>query len=298
MKLFPDDLKERALTYFCDWLLEHVVLVEIGTTDQDMALEIFETMNDRGLRLSNTDMLKGYLLSKISEPERIRAANSLWRGRITKLTDLEKNADSEFIKHWIRGKYAETIRARKKDARPRDFDLIGTAFHKWVRDNRTHIKLDKPSDYGTFVNHDFERMSQRYMQILRATREIEKDLDHVYYNAVTGLTLQHLPIMAAVTPEDDDQSFRSKAQLVAKFLNIFVARRMANYHNFGYSTIVYTMFNLAKEVRNKDLGELRDVLADRIADTRGSFEGIRNFGLHQRNGTHIRYLLARDDGMD
>ncbi len=125
--LYPDDLKGTVLPYFCDWLLERVVLVEIGTTDQDMALEIFETMNDRGLRLSNTDMLKGFLLARIGESERIRAANSLWRRRITELTDLDKNADSEFIKHWLRGKYAETIRERKKDAVPRDFDLIGTA---------------------------------------------------------------------------------------------------------------------------------------------------------------------------
>ena len=258
-----------------------------------MALEIFETMNDRGLRLSNTDMLKSYLLSKIGDPEQIRAANSLWRGRMTKLTDLERNADSEFLKHWIRGKYAETIRARTKDAWPRDFDLIGTAFHKWVRDNRTCVKLAKPSSYATFVNHDFERMSRRYMQLLRATRKMKKGLEHVYYNAITGLTLQHLPILAVVTPDDDNQLFRSKAELVARFLNIFVARRMANYRNFGYSTIVYTMFNLAKDVRNKDLDELRDVLADRIANTRESFEGIRSFGLHRRNGTHIRYLLAR-----
>ena len=95
--LYPDDLKRTVLPYFCDWLLERVVLVEIGTTDQDMALEIFETMNDRDLRLSNTDMLKGFLLARIGEPERIRAANSLWRRRITDLTDLDKNADQRRI---------------------------------------------------------------------------------------------------------------------------------------------------------------------------------------------------------
>ena len=291
--LYPDDLKGTVLPYFCDWLLERVVLVEIGTTDQDMALEIFETMNDRGLRLSNTDMLKGFLLARIGEPERIRAANSLWRRRITELTDLDKNADSEFIKHWLRGKYAETIRERKKDAVPRDFDLIGTAFHKWVRDNCARVKLIKAGDYATFVNHDFERMSQRYIQLLCASSEMTAGFEHVYYNAVTGFTLQHLPIMAAVTPDDDDRMFRHKAELVAKFLNIFVARRMVNYRNFGYSTIAYTMFNLAKDVRNNDLDELRDVLADRVADIRESFDGARTFRLTQRNRSHIRYLLAR-----
>ena len=72
---------------------------------------------------------------------------------------------------------------------------------------------------------------------------MKSNLEHVYYNAVTGFTLQYLPIMAAVTPDDDDHTFRLKAECVARFLNIFVARRMVNFRNFGYSTVVYTMFN-------------------------------------------------------
>ena len=293
VNLYPDELKDSTLPYFRDWLLERVVLVEIGTTDQNMALEIFETMNDRGLRLSNSDMLKGFLLAKIGEPDRIKNANQLWRTRINELTDLDKNADSEFLKHWLRGKYAKTIRERKKDAVPRDFDLIGTAFHKWVRDNPELVGLAKASDYTQFVNHDFERMSRRYIHLLRVSQTLMAGWEHVYYNAVTGFTLQYLPIMAAVTPDDDDDAFRAKTRLVAAFLDMFVARRMVNFRNFGYSTVVYTMFNLAKDVRNKDLDTLREVLADRVADLDESFDGVRTFRLTQRNRSHIRYLLAR-----
>ena len=291
--LFPDDLKDASLPYFCDWLLERVVFVEIGTTDQDMALEIFETMNDRGQRLSNTDMLKGFLLARMGDPDGIDAANQLWRNRITEFKDLEKNADSEFLKNWLRGKYAQTIRERKKDAVRRDFDLIGTAFHKWVRDNRKTVGLVNSSDYIAFVNHDFERMSNRYMRLLKVSHRMTPGWEHVYYNTVTGFTLQYLPIMAAVTPDDDDDTFQAKTRLVAGFLDLLVARRMVNYRNFGYSTVVYTMFNLAKSVRNKDLDTLRDVLADRIADISESFDGVKTFRLTQRNRRHIRYLLAR-----
>ena len=293
VRLHPDELSGTALPFFCDWLLERVVLVEIGTTDQDMALEIFESMNDRGVRLSNTDMLKGFLLARIGEPAEIAKANQLWRRRITNLTDIDKNADSEFIKHWLRGKYAETIRERKKDAVPRDFDLIGTAFHKWVRDNRQTVGLTNAGDYATFVSHDFERMSRRYIHLLAMSHTMTAGWEHVYYNTVTGFTLQYLPIMAAVTPDDDDDTFRAKTRLVAGFLDLFVARRMVNFRNFGYSTVKYTMFNLAKDVRNKDLDKLRDVLADRVADINESFGGVRTFRLTQRNRSHIRYLLAR-----
>lgn len=293
VRLYPDDLSGHALPFFCDWLLERVVLVEIGTTDQDMALEIFESMNDRGLRLSNTDMLKGFLLARIAEPTKIAGANQLWRRRIMELKDIDKNADSEFIKHWLRGKYAGTIRERKKGAVPRDFDLIGTAFHKWVRDNRKTVCLTKAGDYATFVCQDFERMSRRYIYLLKMSHTMTAGWEYVYYNAITGFTLQYLPIMAAVTPDDDDDTFRAKTRLVAGFLDLFVARRMVNFRNFGYSTIKYTMFNLAKRVRNKDLDKLRDVLADRVADINESFDGVRTFRLTQRNRSHIRYLLAR-----
>jgi len=294
VELFPDDLKHPALLHFTDWLLERVVLVEIGTTDSDMALEIFETMNDRGQRLENIDMLKGFILARIQDPEGIAVANELWRRRTTELADVERDADSEFIKHWLRGKYADTIRERKGGAAPRDFDVIGTAFHKWVRDNRVRVGLEHEGPaYASFVNHDFERMSARYKQLLGAAREFAPGFEHLFYNATTGFTLQYLPILAAVTPDDDDAAFRLKTRLVASYLDLFVARRMVNFRNFGYSTVVYTMFNLAKDVRNQDPDGLRQVLADRAADLDEGFEAVPGYRLTHRNRSHIRYLLAR-----
>src|SRR5690606_30152529 len=110
---FPEELRESALSYFVDWLQHRVILVEIGAPDQDMALEIFETMNDRGLRLSNTDMLKSFLLARVGAEDDIRVLNDRWRRRVTELADADKNADAEFVKAWLRGHYAETQRERK-----------------------------------------------------------------------------------------------------------------------------------------------------------------------------------------
>jgi uncharacterized protein with ParB-like and HNH nuclease domain len=290
---FPEELATEALLHFVDWLLERVVLVEIGTTDQDMALEIFETMNDRGLRLSNTDMLKSFLIARMEDPAAISSANALWRARVEELNSSERNADGEFIKSWLRGKYADTIRERKKDAVARDFDLIGTAFHKWARDNRDRLGLNKAGDFTAFVNTDFERMSRRYMQLMSASTTYTPGLEAVFYNAHNGVTLQLLPIMAAVTPADGDAAFREKSQLIASYLDLMVARRMVNYRNFGYSTIAYTMFNLAKDLRDRDPDDVRSVLADRVAGMEETFDGVVTFGLTQRNRAHIAYLLAR-----
>ena len=69
--LFPSDLRDEALPYFVDWLIDHVHLVEISAYSDEDAYAIFETMNDRGLSLNPTDMLKGYLLANMDQHRRV-----------------------------------------------------------------------------------------------------------------------------------------------------------------------------------------------------------------------------------
>lgn len=290
---FPSDLQGETLPYFSDWVQHRVVLVDIGAPDQDMALEIFETMNDRGLRLSNTDMLKSFLLARVGDEQVIRELNDSWRKRVTYLADAEKNADAEFVKAWLRGNYALTQRERRANATPGDFDVIGTAFHKWVRDNQDAIGLKSEADYRRFVEVEFFELSGRYLELLHASEEPQSGLEAVFFNARTGFTLQIPVILAAITPDDDDATFMRKAALVAGALDIYVVRRMVNYRNFGYSTVVYTMFNLIKEVRNQPAGEIRHVLARWLNSEHEQLDGIRTYSLAQRNRRYIRYILAR-----
>jgi uncharacterized protein with ParB-like and HNH nuclease domain len=292
-QLFPQELKDRKLPFFVDWLLERVAVVEIATSDQEMALEIFETMNDRGLRLTTTDMLKSYLLAMIRDPEKIETANRLWRGRVAALSNLVDKGDSDFIRNWLRSKYAETIRDRRKDAVPGDFDIIGTAPHKWVRDHREEIGLRKSGDFTALVERDFDRLSGRYLHLLEASQKLTRGFEEVFYNAWNGFTFQYPLILAAISPADDDETFRIKTQMVAGWTDIFVARRMVNYRNFGYSTVSYTMFNHMKDIRDLDVVELAQVLGTKVAEMEDGFGAVVTLGLHQRNGNQIKYLLAR-----
>jgi uncharacterized protein with ParB-like and HNH nuclease domain len=292
-QLFPQELKDRKLPYFIDWLLERVAVVEIATSDQEMALEIFETMNDRGLRLTTTDMLKRYLLAMIRDPQMIESSNRLWRGRVAALSNLVDKGDSDFIRNWLRSKYAETIRDRRKDAMPGDFDTIGTAPHKWVRDHREDIGLRKAGDYAALVERDFDRLSGRYLQLLEASQKLTPGFEEVFYNSWNGFTFQYPLILAAISPADDDETFRVKTRMVAGWTDLFVARRIVNYRNFGYSTVSYTMFNHVKDIRDLDVAELAQVLGTKVAEMEATFDAVVNLGLHQRNGNQIKYLLAR-----
>ena len=296
---FPDELhgeRGETLPYFSDWLQNRVVIVDIIAPDQDMALEIFETMNDRGLRLSNTDMLKSFLLSRISDEGTISCLNGLWRQRITELADCERNADTAFVKAWLRGGYADTQRDRKAKASPQDFEKIGTAFHKWVRDNSSRIGLDKPDDYRRFVEHEFKQLSGRYLQLLQAWREPDGALKSVYRNAWaggTGFSLQLPVILAAVTPDDDDDTFHEKATLVAGALDIYIVRRIANSRNYGHSAVVYTMFNLMKKVRNRQTDEIRQILTRWLDTESERLDGLLTLRLNRQNRKRVHYLLAR-----
>lgn len=177
---FPEDLRDGALPYFIDWLLEHVHLVEITAYSDDDAYTIFETMNDRGLSLSPMDMLKGYVLTNIDEAKRPKA-NERWRTRIHDLGKLGKEADADCFKAWLRSQYAERIRERKKGAKPEDFDRVGTEFHRWLRDHSSTIGLDGPEAFLRFVDRDFDFYARQYSRLLMASREPVEGLDRSFH---------------------------------------------------------------------------------------------------------------------
>jgi len=134
-------VSKEALPYFADWLIENVHLVEITAYSDEDAYTIFETMNDRGLSLTPTDMLKGYLLANITDHVRRSDASQIWKDRVRSLQELGKDEEADGIKAWLRSQYAESIRERKPGAMPQDFDLIGTEFHRWVRDHQVALGL-------------------------------------------------------------------------------------------------------------------------------------------------------------
>ncbi len=83
---FPEELRGNALPYFVDWLLENVHLVEITAFSDEDAYTIFETMNDRGLSLTPTDMLRAIYSPTSMKPsareQTIAGATASWRSML------------------------------------------------------------------------------------------------------------------------------------------------------------------------------------------------------------------------
>jgi uncharacterized protein with ParB-like and HNH nuclease domain len=292
-EIFPNELSEASLPYFVDWLIDKVVLVEIGTTDKNMALEIFESMNDRGLRLSSMDMLKSFILSKIGNESDVEKANQLWRTHVQDLREMVKNGDTEFMKTFLRAKYAETVRDTKKSAGAKDFEEIATVFHKWLRDKAEGFGLVRGSDFIRFVERDVAYFATRYKQLLDASEVLTPGLEYVFYNSHNDFTLQQMVILAAVEVDEDNEAFKRKANLVAAFIDIMITRRMAEYKNFGYSPMYRPMFSLAKEVRNKSFDEIKRILQEKLVEQSESLDSLNNIRLTKTNKPDIYYFLAR-----
>lgn len=290
---FPEDLIGHALPYFLDWLLENVHLVEVTAYSDDDAYTIFETMNDRGLSLTPTEMLKGYLLVNITNPAKRVQANDLWRDQVQALNGLGKDVEPDALKAWLRSRYANKIRERRKGAKPEDFDLLGTEFHRWVRDHSNDIGLNSSERFFDFIYRDFNFYSRWYMRLIAAARRLTPGLEAVLYNAHHGFTLQYMLLLAPLRTNDTDDVARRKVNLVARYLDILLAWRLWNSRSIAYSNMQYAMFVAMREIRGLELIPLAKRLHDLLAAESETFAANNGLYLHQQNRYYLHRILAR-----
>lgn len=292
--LFSEEIAGTALPYFADWLIENVHLVEITAYSDADAYTIFETMNDRGLSLTATDMLKGYLLANIADPHRRNEASQVWRKRIASLQDVGKEEDADAIKSWLRSQHAQTIRERKRGAQPRDFDLIGTEFHRWVRDHDSALGLTTSAAFGKFIQEDFDFYSFWYLQVRRAADKLTPGLEAIHYNAQNAFTLQYPVLLAPLLRTDREPDIMRKLRIVSAYLDVLIARRIWNWKDTSYSTMQYNMFQLViLAIRGKGVLELAHILKQRLDAEPETFSSNDRFRLHGMNGRQIHRMLAR-----
>lgn len=294
----------EALPHFAYWLMSRVGLIEITTGDDAQAYAIFETMNDRGKPLSPVDMLKAYLLAKISNEATRQQANQVWRQEIELLSSKEDpDRDAQAIKAWLRAQYAGNTRDRKAGATDMDWELLGTAFHRWVRDNSGKLELGSATGNTNFMLKELPFLARAYRLILQASQRYTPGLEAVYYNAHNDFTWQNTVLLAPLLTTDSEDTVRRKLEVTARYLDIWLMRRVVNYVRVGYSSVSYAMFLLCKEIRRKSLPELVDILTRKLADDEQDMnftgnpskgrKGISELVLNQFSRRYIFHLLAR-----
>ena len=303
-KAFPEEIQGNAFPYFLDWLKYNVILVEITAYSDDNAYTIFESMNDRGLNLTSTEMLKGYLLSRFTEAKDREKANKFWRESIQTLhrqnKDEDQKEDQKFFQAWLRSQYADTIRQGKAGSSNEDFEKIGTRFHSWFRDNLSKIGVnaESPDDFRELLHGEMKFYLRSYLEILDAQKAEKAGWENVFYHFQWGVADSlGLPLMLAPLKSTDSPDVaRQKINAVARFLETFAVRRSINFRKFGASSIRYTMYSLVKEIRGKDIHSLRSILNAKLHEMPEKWEKMSEFHLHGMNRAFVKFLLSRITG--
>lgn len=296
-EIFPEDkITEDMLLIFCDWLVEKVMFIEIETENDQDAHKIFVTMNDRGLNLTPTEMLKGYLLSEVVDDKIREDLNEMWKDKILKLKKEDKNGDEIFIRDWLRAQYAETMRPRKKGAENKDFEIIAGPFHKWVRDERNKIGLNNSKDFELFLKK-FDFYSDIYIKIKKYERGFYKKAEYVYYNAKIDISFQPQLLLAPICYEDDEDTITEKINLVGRFYELYVFSRYSNHQRVGYDYLRDPAFKITKDIRRCSIPELKEKLNNHYLNLEyNSSEVIPRLHLNSSTKKYIKHMLARITG--
>lgn len=292
---FADESLILALQHFIEWLKHRVYIVNIETATQGDAHKVFENMNDRGLRLSSVEMIKGHLLSQVNEDQRTKA-NKEWRDIMQKL-NAEKDGDITFIHTWFRAKYADTMRERRASAESMDFESIYDNANKWLLDNLQRIGIKTESDYERFIFKDLDFFAGLYMRLIKYSTKLDKRFEYVFYNAHRDFNLQIQAIMSAVNVSDSAEDIDRKIRIISCFFDQFITLRVVNYHSVEYSNTYYRAFIITKELRGKTVADIlrytKDFLVTKVIPE-GSLSSIsEGFHLNQFSKRYIFHMLAR-----
>lgn len=296
-----------GLPHFIYWLMNRVGVIEIVTSTESDAYSIFETMNDRGKPLNPVDMLKAILLAPIPDEFRRKEANRVWKQTIQKLissgSEVDTDRDSTAIKAWLRAQYANDIRERKAEATDKDWELIGSPFHRWVRNNTKRLGWGTETGNLAVIQTEFPFFANAYLEIQQASSTYTRGLEAVFYNAHNEFTWQSTVLLAPLSKLDSQETIRRKLAAAAIYLDIWLMRRVVNYIRVGYSSANYAMYLLCKDIRNKPLPELVDILKTKLANDNNevSFEGsvsrdrrgLDDLRINSFSRRYIYHLLAR-----
>jgi hypothetical protein len=253
-------------------------------------------MNDRGLNLTPTEMLKGFILTHIKDSSKIEELNIIWKSKISNLHKYSTQEDIEFIRAWLRSQYADSIQSVSKGAENADFEKIGTRFHTWVKDNHKKMSLNNSDSFYNFVKGDFEFYSSIYEKIKEYESTYTIGVERLYLLSYLGIasSLSYPLLMASINKLDDEKTILNKLDAVSTFIDILIVTRAINYKGYSQSFLRYIIYSLVKEIRNKSLSELRILLKEKLTSSKENLDQLEKFGVtNSGSRKFMHYLIAR-----
>ncbi|MFD7294963.1 DUF262 domain-containing protein [Streptomyces sp. NPDC059897] len=292
-ELLAERLEAEHIPQFVDWLLSKVQLVGIKAPSRSVGFRIFESMNDRGARLTSVDLLKSYLLSNVRAGE--EELNKQWRHMLAELTGVRGDSDAPraFLRAALLARHAE-FHEGETAAAESDSESIDTALNIWVRRNARRIGLRGPDDYFRFVE-DLIDLARHHRTFLKACKQPyeQQGLATLYYNDTNGLTDQMALILAAIQPHEIDTTAKEKAALVANFLDLLFVDRAVRDEPLLTKDFEPLLHRLIPRLRAcRTTMDVSELLSSELPPP-DSFAAVETFGMRGNNKAQVRYLLAR-----
>lgn len=296
-ELFPIILKhESVLPLFINWMVEKLIFIEILAQTSDSAYTIFESMNDRGLKLTQAELLKSYLLSNVKDEVKIKELDSGWKKKIAILKSYSSEEEELFFKAWLRAKYAISIRSTEKGATNQDFERIGTRFSNWVQDNaRRLLGLDGQNSlsFYFFVHSDFHFFSDLYIKIsdLEINEEVPEHLFKLISYKGISQSLSYPFIISPISKVDDESTIKEKIDICAMYLDCFAIYRILLNQPITQSSIDYSLNKTIKEIRDNNIDELKKRFRKEIDELKKQF--LSEVDYLKFDPINSKYILAR-----
>lgn len=298
-ELFPESLlNPEVFPLFTNWIVEKLVFVEIVTQTSESAYTIFETMNDRGLNLTQTELLKSFLLSNVTDETKIKELDFIWKTKISVLNAIDD--DQDFFKAWLRAKYAVTIRTSEKDSENQDFEKIGTRFSSWTQENvKTKTNYDSkllldskdPDSFYFFVKSDFNFFSDSYIKLknLEFSDNLSEDRFKLLSYKGVSPSLSYPLILSPISKMDVEETVNKKMELTIRYIDSFGVFRMLLSEPITHSSIRNGIYTKIKEIRNADLITLTNRFSAEINDYKLKYLNE----VYTRLDSNSKYILSR-----
>lgn len=300
--MLSENLTDVELPFFIDWLLDGVVVSRIVASTIYEAYTIFETMNSRGLRLTSLELLKGYVLSQITDITKRTEIDMLWKQQVRLLKDIRSedsthmSIDIAFFIALFKAKYASNVGSKKVN----DFDrLTQIGLYDWFKEkHESLLSLSSSDDFYTFFKEVFPFYVNLFIRIRGAMCEYTPELENLFYLKACrlGSDAQDYVLMSAVKVTDTYTDIIKKLNYLARYLEIYTYRCVFRKTIDGANATRPYLYALTVRTRNLDSAALAVVLFNDSSQLVKDLDYVVYYGVpvDSKSGrSYARHILAR-----
>ena len=233
----------KLLEEFTEYLLEKVRIITIECTNQSLAIKLFQVLNNRGMNLSPSDLIKSYLMSELKEEEDQRTFEENWIFIENKAKEFEETLDNLFT-------YYEYYLLASNPKRSLYEELERQFDKKNPKDIIYQFK--KMIDY-------FDEIDSENSKVIYSLKYLKHD---VYWKSI---------LLTAKLENWSKEDFSSLAKLLRKFYYIYW---IAEYTT---SKTKQTSFNIISKIKGgESLFSIKSYLDERIKEDRVISRALKN----------------------